>query len=947
MTQRTPFRALWVMATLTIVGGCATAPEDAAPTLQSLGDDTVQIGPHEQISLDIETARQTYEEFSQDIDDRQLNAKSMHRLADFEMQHIAQRQNEGGETIDPSSYDKPIRWYKELLANHPDYPQREEILYQLARAYEQGGQPDSSLKVLAALIRDYPTSDKIPEAYFRSGEMLFQAQQFTASEAAYDGVIQRGPKTPFYEQSLFKQGWAIYKQDRCESALNTYLAVLDLKFDRDLIPSQIDDMAFLSASDRELTNETFRAINLCLTQQPDPLYINQYLATTHPRNYDFLLFIRLGEHYLAQQRPEEAIEIFGAYYGRYPWHPYALLMYQRILDIYRDQGDLERLISAKQEYAFRYELLADRWVHGSHNNFTEYLVRSDELSMARAREHLRTHLLDLAQYHHAKAREAESSSGDLQAVTWYRRYLSEFPDSDNGAELNFLLAEALFDGQQYEEAAREYYRVAYDYPPHDKSKESAYAVMTAYNAMEAKNGDTAGWQQEGMRSALAFAKNYPDDPRTPAILTKAAEELYQSRRYTEAQRIAQRVSTRYAERAGQDNLATVLTVLGHSHFEQEHYDISELYYTELLAQLDPDTERHSGARDRLAASIYRQAEQLSESGAIPSAIVEFKRVASTVPESSIAPIAHYDAANAYVILDNWERALETFEAFATRYPDHELTASANEQVATAYLRLSRHSEAATALVNLAEADQDPELLKDSLWQAAELFEKDQDYNQAAATYIRYASQFPDPLEAAVEALNNAAQLYLNSGQEYEYRIQLQKIYAATESRNEANTSRTRYLAAKAAFELAEPHYERYAKVELVEPVRKNILLKNQYMKQALEAYNKAADLAVAEYTTAATYRIADMYDDFSRKLLESDRPADLTEVELEEYEILLEEQAFPFEEKAIALHQNNLERMSGGLYDQWIKKSVTALAQLVPARYNKVEQHDAVYVSLE
>ena len=318
-----------------------------------------------------------------------------------------------------------------------------------------------------------------------------------------------------------------------------------------------------------------------------------------------------------------------------------------------------------------------------------------------------------------------------------------------------------------------------------------------------------------------------------------------------------------------------------------------------------------------------------------------------MPESSIAAIAQYDAANAYVILDNWEKALELFDAFATRYPNHELAASANEQVAAAYLRLARHSEAATALVNLAEADEDPDLIKDSLWQAAELYEKDEDYDQAIATYIRYASEFPEPLETAVEALNNAAQLYLKSGQEYEYRIQLQKMYAANQARSDASTPRTRYLAAQAAFELAEPHYERYAKVELVAPVRKNILLKNQYMKQALEAYNKTADLGVAEYTTAATYRIADMYRDFSIKLLDSDRPADLTEVELEEYEILLEEQAFPFEEKAIALHQTNLEHITNGLYDEWIKKSVSALAQLVPARYNKVEQHDAVYVSLE
>ncbi len=53
--------------------------------------------------------------------------------------------------------------------------------------------------------------------------------------------------------------------------------------------------------------------------------------------------------------------------------------------------------------------------------------------------------------------------------------------------------------------------------------------------------------------------------------------------------------------------------------------------------------------------------------------------------------------------------------------------------------------------------------------------------------------------------------------------------------------------------------------------------------------------------------------------------------------MLLEEQAFPFEEKAIEIHEANARRAAEGVYDEWVQKSYTALAELKPARYARTE----------
>ena len=60
---------------------------------------------------------------------------------------------------------------------------------------------------------------------------------------------------------------------------------------------------------------------------------------------------------------------------------------------------------------------------------------------------------------------------------------------------------------------------------------------------------------------------------------------------------------------------------------------------------------------------------------------------------------------------------------------------------------------------------------------------------------------------------------------------------------------------------------------------------------------------------------------------------------------MLEEQAFPFEEKAIDIHLTNFKRIPQGAYDQSVKNSLKALGDLMPFRYAKVEVVDA-YVEL-
>ncbi|ALP54158.1 hypothetical protein Tel_14000 [Candidatus Tenderia electrophaga] len=934
-------RALVALPLALVIAGCSTSGSD---TLGSLKGKSIEIKKDAPVTASVDDAIKAYEELIQKSGDAELSEKALRRLGDLEMQRIDRLYEEGdGEHVTPESYAKAIDAYQTLLTRYPRYYDRDIIIYQLARAYEHSGRLDKAVKALKIFARDYPNSERADEVGFRLGELLFQEGRYDDAEIAYAGIVGRGQvNNRFYEQALFKYAWSIYKQDRCRASLDPFFTVLDLKLSRNITPAELAEMAYLSRSDVELINDSFRAVTLCISMQGDRDALTNYLRGKSARVYEFIVYQKLAELYLKQERPLAAAAIYSSYFDRSPWHPYALILHDKAIDIYTTQKSKQEIVAAKKEFVRRYDILSEHLDKTVHNDYYRYLLKSDNQSQSRIRARLKVHLLDTAQYHHAKAQQTDNLLDFQEAADWYRLYLAHFPRGEDAAHINFLLAEALFEDKLYGEAAREFERTAYEYGTHDDAAEAGYAALVAYTEQDKllTGPDKKAWGQSALQSALSFAKVFSKDPRAPAVLAKAAHELYEGRHYSDAVMAAETILNRYPK-SDADIRRTALVVLANTQFEMQNFEIAELFYLELRLLIGEDDPLQEEVRERLAASIYKQAEHFRARGAVTSAIEEFKRLIETVPNASIRATTEFDIATTHIILDQWQQAADALEAFKRNHPKHALINDVEEKLAVAYMRLEDPLRAAEALRDIVDNAASPEAKREALWQAAELYEEAGDRHKAATTYNAYAEMFPSPLEPAIEALYKAGLMHKAVGRDNYYRIQLEKIYEADHSGGPQRTHRTRYLAAQAAFVLAEPHYERYAKIELVEPIRTNMQLKNQLMKQALEAYNKAAELGVAEYTTAATFRIADMYADFSRKLFDSDRPTNLDDEEMEQYELMLEEQAFPFEEQAIELHETNIARMTdGAIYNDWIERSIGALAKLVPARYARNETHD-------
>jgi hypothetical protein len=201
----------------------------------------------------------------------------------------------------------------------------------------------------------------------------------------------------------------------------------------------------------------------------------------------------------------------------------------------------------------------------------------------------------------------------------------------------------------------------------------------------------------------------------------------------------------------------------------------------------------------------------------------------------------------------------------------------------------------------------------------------------------FVKHFPQPLNPAIEARNKLSSMTAKAGDTRARDYWLRDIIAADRAAGAARTDRSRALAARATLTLAIPVREEFRRIKLVVPLKKSLAEKRKAMEAALKAYSQAADYQVADVTTAATFESAELYRQLGKDLMSSERPKKLSKEEMEQYDVLLEEQAFPFEEKAIKLHEVNAARAKDGTYDEWVQQSFGALAQLNPGRYGKVE----------
>lgn len=841
------------------------------------------------------------------------------------LERLAALQNLFGEVVEQAVERESlgaimVETYEDYLKANPKEKDNDWILYQLARAYEASARPEDTQRALERLLKEFPRSPLVAEAWFRVGELRYNRGDYKGAEAAYRSTLKEPGGKAFEANARYMLGWTIFKQNRLDAAADTFVGVL----------GELQKTAEAEARS-ELREDVLRILSVIAEYQGGFETLHAVLERNRASELAPLLYRRHVDFFLEKERYQDAAGVADDFITRYPGQSRRVEFHNLRIQAF-EAGQLPTLAWQERE----------RFVKELGPGSSYWNTQSPE-ARAVVGESLYRYLDELGRRDYALASGSRDSGAERgrwkTASQYFETFLTLFPGDPKAAETTLLLGESRLASGDRPGAVAAFERAGYDYPDFTGRREAAYAGLMAYP--EPAAGDAP--DPARIEAFERFARTFPEDARSGTVLFSAASERYRLEQHSAvAANLGELLGLTVASSPYTLDAATrqsAFELLGHAEFAQQRWASAESAYREALVLAGRRPEQRDALptlRENLAASIYRQGEMAQGAGQLADARSQYLRIVDELPETRVAQSARHDAAMRAIDLQDWGQAADLLQDYRQRYPADAQAKEVGQKLVFVYQQGGQSAAAAGELLALVPS-LDPEAARKARYQAAELYQESGDTARAAVAFKDYVERYPSPFETAVSAHDHLIQLAVREQSEREARQWRERLVAFEATGGSERSDGTRSLAAAASLALAESLRQAYAAERLTLPLQKSLGRKSQALRELVSELNRVSAYGVRDYVTAATFMMGQAYQELSQDILNSERPARLSELELEQYNLLLEEQAYPFEEKAIEILESNVRRTQDGLYDDWVQKSFRQLGELIPTRYAKLE----------
>lgn len=899
--------------------GCSTTePQEATLRdidTQSSDEDVAPIFVKAKNQTEIKKA---YNDYLTSASDKEKGRRAaMSRLAELEMAEL-NKLDDASEQIDidhsieyKESIQRTIDLLSASLVEYPDAKDNDRILYQLAQNYEKLNRQDESLNTLEQLSIQFPQSVYYAEAQFRLAEHAFISGDFLTAESAYSEVIFTAGGNEFYERSLFKRGWARYKQGLFAEAIEDYVTTIKHR--------KFAAYQNLEGNDQGDFDEYFRALALAAINIGGPDAIKDSFTEPSEASYLYSAHRIISSIYLTQQRYAEANNALNSFIANNP------------NSIQIPEAYLEQLeVLKKANLANQFEAAMDTFYTRFNSSSAYWDGREDSPSYTAIKESMRDNMLLIADAQQQQYRDTKNPANFAAANEWYQRYLSHYSSYARKDKVYTAYAELLTTQNRLADALGYFEKAAYD-GDIVLDKDAAYATIELTDKLLKAHPEQTQWLDNHLIYALRSVQLYQAEPRYQQVSLHAVELAYNNQRYADAIAFSNNISTTATDTTRiESNYVKGLAYLKSASPAEAEQIFAELL---LAAKNSSDKTRFGNS---LALAIYQQGQVDLRSDKIDSAITNYARIAKQTANADIAPDALYEAINLSVKNQYWNQAVTNIELFQQQYPKHRLYQDATRQLSNAYIQLGQGERAAVVFEKISAQDNDQNVKMAALWKAAELYESKNNVADAVRAYTAYANTYPSPYAQYIESMNKLSALHIKLNQQEKANDWQRKIITTDKKTVQSyKTARTNLVAANSALSLATQQQQQFEQKRLVEPLAQSLKDKKKLMQDSISLFGHASSYNIAEVTTQATFSIGKIYQVFSKSLLDSERPKGLSGDELEQYNILIEDQAFPFEEKAIEFYEINMARTAEGTQSLWITQGYKELQKLFPARYQR------------
>ncbi|WP_428267477.1 tetratricopeptide repeat protein [Haliangium sp.] len=316
-----------------------------------------------------------------------------------------------------------IKVYKEIVEEprYRNYKRMDEAIFYYAYMLQAANYMDESRKILAKLIKDYPDSKYIPEAYLVFADYYFSQNSLANAENFYDKVL-KFPESRVYNFALYKKGWVYLNLDRARDALETFYQV----------------------AQRTRGNEREATLNRAAKKD----FVRAYADIGEPqrayrsfervdKSYAFEMMQILGDIYLEQGKAEQAIYTFRDLIGRKPKHEQVCTWQFNVVHAVLTVGNRDQKVREIENLVKLYVNYRDKKILPE-SNLQECGETAEQVTS------------EMAKIWHNEAMKTLDYETLSYVDHLYQVYLENFPESSEYAQMQFYYADLMWVRAQNE-----------------------------------------------------------------------------------------------------------------------------------------------------------------------------------------------------------------------------------------------------------------------------------------------------------------------------------------------------------------------------------------------------------------------------------------------------------------------------------------------------------------
>ncbi len=826
-------------------------------------------------------------------------------------------------------YSSSLNIYQRIIDEFPQSELIDDAIYNKGFLYEEMIQKNKAIQVYKYLIDAYPKSQYVPESYMRLGESYFNPPNNDLDQALqYYKKVLDYPKSPRYDEALYKMGWTYYRLSEYPQAISYFTTLVEgtenlRKGAQEALENRAD-----------LYDEALEYMAISFIDFGGESKAASYLTGSGNPRWGWDMLNTMGDAYM-QQKEEYllAVETYQRLLNYDPIHQSSPEVQKKIIDCYRILEDEQAAFSERQKLFVQYRAGSTWW---NANTNEEVKLRAYRLAESSARDNIN--------YMMKKSKDLNSAILYQKTLELGQSYLNSFPEDMHAYMVRWNVA-LILDTKlhRYKEALQEYLTISMVYNSEQYEEfarnnglasiqdAAANAIVVAdtlvaqEKRLVAKQGGSQPIIEEqgvlterdpvpltASESWLAmsydnFIKLFPFDENTPQILSNAGALYYTHNQFTEALRYFKTLIKYFPQSEEVDNAQYAIL---ESYFGKQDFQSVELLAKRIL-QSNASDEIKDKARKRMGEAIFLNAELLSTHGAGNKAAEEYFRMATEVPNAEFADRALFNAGQEYDKANQYGEAIRTYELLKSSYPASSYMTDALNNLAYNYGELGNFQKAAENYEMFYNKSGNEKEKQDALYNAWIFYVKAENWQKALTTGKLFATTYSDAKEAttvyfrcgeyaqnlkayevATHIFEDFAVRFPNTGIAVEafYRLGTiqqelgdtdkavefyNRAYLKNESLKSSGQKANAFFAAEALFMQATLNFQKFQQIKFRQPehvLQSALRDKEQLLNSLVDQYTKIVRFGT-ERLPEALYKIGQCHEIYAQDWANQELPA--------------------------------------------------------------------------